>query len=1532
MTTSGSTSTPKNDPATDQRGALITQLYAGPSFRETAATMLRQSLQALYPTLDIDPNIALLGTPTWELAGEHIIAGPPTYQALSDILAKQAVLAVPTLCIEGEHFLTQQPFPEPAIHLPVRITDIAQTINVLAPVMLRAYQQEHIAYWNQSNGNGPRWHELSGALRAVWNVQQTDDWSVRDCAMARTLFSNPDPADREQNAQYPIKAYLIDIDVVDTGQEDHLNDVVMAVLVGEDNKQSVILTYSLLKGYEKFTSLQKLGESLPAHLSPSLSNKQIQWRLYEPKGNYFDQMACALVSLQIEAIGQMDFSDLRQANTVDIALGTPPEIDAHASKNGPDPAWYQARLPQWLHGASTSDLDFYARHLKDLAALHRQHNGQSWQDGVPDIEQYALTTLRAQLIKDHPDGATLALENLRIQVQSPVIWGTFIVPGKTDITTFSLAQLALQNLIALPTGNKTLQWSNGRNLPEWMTVSYLETLIAQADIGSAYPALIKTKLRGDAQESTRRKTLYTQQLQTQLPLLALQCKIRGQAGIDERGYRYVVAAMKTEPNDRQVDGQTIVIRPLAFCPKRRTDTALDTVVNMYVIGPQEMAAGPCLLYRPLFDPPLAQYPSPANLIYAIAQSASLRDSVLAWLPDAARQEYASYVFPPSLPSPWAVTEFLIDPDKLWVMSGPLALGEQVLNGDRFTTLFNANVDALIELADRQSVSNAESRWATLKNAGWTLFSAALPFIGRTANTAAWIWQVLDQVQAFVQAKEQDDQPAEWSALADVLLNLGMAITLHIASRSHRVDYPRAKTARITKASVPQDVIIKKLPTVHFELPPKHHPPIHISGAINRKPSDLAILLDSFKVDKPQELGTAETATGPYQHLYRQGQKNYVAVGQRWFEVTADDDGTVLIIDPKEPTRTGPVLIHNARGQWFIDSRLHLRGGGPKRMMVKSKSDADIKASATMRKLSSFEKEKRAAQHRLQQARLSLTDTAPGTSAEANRQRYLDTLETQRKDYETALQALKTLQVLAPVADYQQRALGYVNAQVKLTEAGISEAKTHFTPQLETVLKQIEHQATHPQERQVEDAQKMTTLNQDMIQRLEYMQGRFNELGQLGEPGAELIRNTKKELPAYSLLHLQALQVTLARNLCVLKSSMTTDAGAWAAIDRIVDSADLSIQALRETLFERSEARLDERIETLASLVEQFHVIDERLQDFPDEFPVTALKASIDALRKQIRGLYRQTLQQLAMLHDQREALRSRPTPPPTPPAPQKKIIHTRYNGVLVGNPRLSQSGADKGLVDIVSPLTEKVIATFHEKNSGVWVQRITPASLAAVTPDLTALLVQSQALLDGLPEFKRRVTELADKPQRSAVGIESLYHQHALKLEDANSAIELALTQSSVTNTQKGSAATLTKNLKDEAQTLYRQANVQMRRMITLSPPTIRGLEWLKSRNEITIKKHLNRRKLKGVTPDYLDEYTIKDQQTHEVLWYAHFHYSTDWTPARAFLSARLKTPQEQARGEAADTPNELNEQQRADFYRSEISLEQARKLFFNLK
>lgn len=96
----------------------------------------------------------------------------------------------------------------------------------------------------------------------------------------------------------------------------------------------------------------------------------------------------------------------------------------------------------------------------------------------------------------------------------------------------------------------------------------------------------------------------------------------------------------------------------------------------------------------------------------------------------------------------------------------------------------------------------------------------------------------------------------------------------------------------------------------------------------------------------------------------------------------------------------------------------------------------------------------------------------------------------------------------------------------------------------------------------------------------------------------------------------------------------------------IDYADIAVQTLRDTLQERSEARLDERIEALGSLVEQFKFIDERLEDFAQEFSGQILAEPLASLREQLQEFATRATAQLAPLHVEQEHRRIRPTPPP----------------------------------------------------------------------------------------------------------------------------------------------------------------------------------------------------------------------------------------------------------------------------------------------
>ncbi|WP_321362173.1 hypothetical protein [Pseudomonas extremaustralis] len=92
---------------------LLTQLTSGPTSREVAAVTLRAALTALYPSLDIDPDLAMVVTPNWRIVDDRVVPAPAYATSLTSVLARQTLTPEPVIYLDGEHFLTLQPDAQP---------------------------------------------------------------------------------------------------------------------------------------------------------------------------------------------------------------------------------------------------------------------------------------------------------------------------------------------------------------------------------------------------------------------------------------------------------------------------------------------------------------------------------------------------------------------------------------------------------------------------------------------------------------------------------------------------------------------------------------------------------------------------------------------------------------------------------------------------------------------------------------------------------------------------------------------------------------------------------------------------------------------------------------------------------------------------------------------------------------------------------------------------------------------------------------------------------------------------------------------------------------------------------------------------------------------------------------------------------------------------------------------------------------------------------------------------------------------------
>ncbi|MCW8274420.1 hypothetical protein IMF27_00920 [Pseudomonas sp. PCH199] len=1508
---------------------VLTELVTGPSISEVAANFLGAALNTLYPLLKIDPTLATVVTPTWVITEDRIVPGPHLYESLTNVLVRLGYAGSTVTYIDGEHFLTLHPGVEPVVQLAVKIDTIGCLINSLAPLLFNAYQQQQLDYWNQvTSPSTPRWHQLSKSLQDIWNLDPTLDWSEDEKAMVSAVFSHPDRATRRAQDKYLTKACLIDIDDVENGASKHSQILDIAVLVGTLGNRTFVLTHSIVKGFKRYDSVEALGETLPAQQAS-------QWRLYEPDGNFFHHQACALIALEAQAIGSLNTVDSTASPSRSPQVNSPPrnftDLDELPSSHFRK---VQGLMPDWLNNASPADLTRYSRHLMDLASLREQDAGKTFLDDIPALPDFAVQSLREQMIKDYPSASTLKLEDVEISITSLVVIGTFVVPAKTETLTLSLVELALQNLIAVPLGNKTVHFKNGEATPTWMKPAYLEKLVTQVNIGATYPALIKRKLLTDAQETLRRVELYIPHLRIQLPMQALQYKIRGQAGIEERGYRYVVAAMQQNPADRFVDGVEVIIRPLALIPGDRTDSKADEVANMFVIGPRLATLGPCLLYRPLLDHPLLQYPSEANLLYAIRQNKDLRQSILAWLPDSVRFNYSQYVFPGELPSVWTVAQLLVEPTSVLAKMGSVALSTKSLGEKPFLALFKANANAMVTLADRQSVSNAEARWATLKKGAWMLFNIALPFLGRTAGTAAWIWQIMDDLQEATDANENDDRQGVWSAMTDLLLTLGMVLA-HQAAAGHKPStrkpektttvHPATQTVPATKPTV------TRLPDWQASQPAvAHETSLHALGTL--PPGALGAVLESLTIAVPAGLAAPSLDPGPHQHLSGLNGKWYAKVGRRWFEVMLNDNDAVQIIDSRQtPAVKGPLLIHSAKGEWFIDTRLRLRGGGRRKALERAnqRRKEDLK-----QQLKAFDGRKLELQKELETAEKAATD--------ADHQSLIETLDSQLTTYGTYIEQLKTYNALEPIPNYRPVIVSCLELQLSLTQKWFICQNRIFGERMRQSLALLDQNEVEGPQTPRQIHQLTSDLTQGFIDKIEFAGARIEELTRLGKEACEVAREYTAQLPTFKLQDLKLFQISIAQELCLKDSTPADLAPARQTIENLVEDAGLTIQSSLDLAADAETLALLERIDGFNDLVEQFATLDQRIADLSEEFPEQLLDAPLQLMRERIKAFNEPTAKQLADLLHERRMLE--PTAGPSRPAlPRKRIIKTRFKGTVVGTPRQRLAGDEIDLFDVTSPLTGKVIATFREKTPGNWLEHVkdqAPPTMP-IRPNLDVSIQQGQMLLNQLQPFTRRTETHANQAGRIPVEIEEMFKQQASRMTEAADAIDKALIDLNATEGGQTSAVNVVKQLNDEATILYAKGRLTRITIIKRQLPTAARVEWLHGEGLVDIVKTPGRNRLKGHRKDFLEEYEIRERGTGSgtgsrkagdangaVLWYAHFHYPKLETPDEGYTAAHLKTASQRRLGGGYDLRTTTSNSELIAIYRSEISPQLAKALF----
>ncbi len=1481
MTESAAATTPSVSPPLLNQSRLVELIGQGYSMHQVASALLREALNKSHPDQHIDPDRTMLATPVSEIDATQK-TGVFAFESLTHAFIQHCLHKTTADYIEGEHFLTRTPDATPPILLPVSMDDVTSLVNDLAPFLFLEYQQRQLDYWNESAGTQPRWQELSDLLCSAANVQTASGWDADECALARFVAQHPERAERSTvNSDFSgLKACLMDIDLVDDKDSTHLLIAGALVLTATVKQRQRILMYTVADGYESFESLVALGETLPQRLDPELSERSLKWRLIEPEGHIFDAVAQALISNQLGAIEALD-----PANQSISAQASP----ARQSRGRFNPL-ERARLdqleeavPDWLQAGSLHDLQDYSRYIAELGTLRDDvEKGVFRDDDIPLIKPYAERRMREAIIADKSavDATDLPLDHLRITVTNSFETGGFTLPNPFDRVTETLGEFALQNA---PPYLATVAFDDGHAVPAWLTVDFLTTIAEKVDIGGHYPQLIKRALIDDPIRAGEQKTRYMRQLPTLLPMLALECKLKHQGDVDQRGYDYVCQLMDAITRKLPTADHSVTIRPLAFVPRRRLSRRSDVVANMFIICPRDHTQGPCLLYRPLLDTPLMQFASLQNLMYALYQDGELRNSVLAWLGSAALSfEYSQYAFPVGLPSPWIVTQLATEPFMHLDLTGPIELADTPLGGDILASLYTANSQALVDLANRQSQSNSERRWALLADSGWAMFSVAANFMSGAAGTAVWVWQTITQIQQAIDAHERDDTLVAWQSTADVLLTLGIILTQRVVARRNRSWLPHQKESRETARLSPEkeESAPEVTPSVTLdpvaitgEVPAGHLTQLE-QGTLLRPDSSARFIamLDRFKISAPDLSGKRAS---PVTHLYTLDGKTCARVGTRWFQVIARADEPVHIVDPADPLRIGMALTYDETAeQWHWDPKLRLRGGMPKSRIEAFRRSKKQSMEAAWSELERFEARETEAKTQLLRALVALPRDTSEAGFEHSASVYLGRATKLGNEYTQALDQLENWRLAGGGGSvHQARLMSLTLGQHRCFGSWLRVKMRMYAKTTQIFVDSANQHTLVPRKQQIEIATVATALSDEMIGTLQTLDRSLQILNSHSAKAREVATRLELLLPDFNTLDLKANEIGMSYERCVEETPGAAMDAARAAIGIITaTAADASHELI---LLSKTAVIADgqpARIERLSQWNDLFASLTERVEQLPAAHPGQFVQTRLDRVRELIgefHAVARERLTTELPEPEERPApVKSRPQPSTS--QPKVKVTKSRPRPETSEQTSMAQSGESEAETTFV-----KLTA-----------QRPEPKAPA----DDEDLISAAMALEANIDSFNSKTREDARRSGRIPADIRDMFEQQVDRLKQMAIDVDSAITRRKNARKDPWPIASLIPSLREGATRTHADGIATYATMLKQRKPRETYFHWLHDNGQVNVIKDPRGRIRTRHRGDYFQEYRILDKaNANKPLWVAHFHYDQLGDADELYTIAHLK-------------------------------------------
>lgn len=278
-----------------------------------------------------------------------------------------------------------------------------------------------------------------------------------------------------------------------------------------------------------------------------------------------------------------------------------------------------------------------------------------------------------------------------------------------------------------------------------------------------------------------------------------------------------------------------------------------------------------------------------------------------------------------------------------------------------------------------------------------------------------------------------------------------------------------------------------------------------------------------------------------------------------------------------------------------------------------------------------------------------------------------------------------------------------------------------------------------------------------------------------------------------------------------------------------------------------------------------------------------------------------------------------------PPALARLIrVTTRNGGVQIAE--LATPDPDTGAqrAEIKDRRSGEVLATFVQNAQHQWIRQRMATALPDTTLELPTLIERAEQRLASTDAILHKATRDAQSDQ-SPLDIEDYLTIAAATLDDHARDIRQAAAD------PRGSAIdALLQRLSETSERLRGEGQQLRVAMIQRQLPTAPRVRYLFDLGLIDVRLDRKRFPAGKKNRDFIDEYSISNKQTGDILWYAHFHYASAGEPFTSAKARHLKTVVQRMHGLSLQIQQQAQGQEVEAIYRAPIDSSTAAAIFMN--